>query len=546
MDRFIYHQWVSSIFLILLLILACGKLHAQVPNNIIRPVDKVMMTFSDQELDSFSLFSHAPERKKADPMIRSIDPGVLYMDIDPNALSILNSSVPTGFQMLIPNPLRRGNMILELAKVDIFSRDFQAVLASSGEKVEVETGVHYQGIIKGKPTSLVAMSIFPNAVMGLISSNDGNLVLGKVNPTSKFDQLHILYNDQNILSGQDVSCQMKDPIRKNLPKSVNSFGQRRTVGDCIRLSTEVNHDIYLDKGGLAGTVNFISGIMLQVITLYNNESINLSLSEMIIWDVVSPYSGDSAHHMLAQFQDVREGFNGDLAQLISLEPKGGIAAGFNGICNPSPDSSMAYNGIHNFYHPFPTYSWTVKVITHELGHLFGSYHTHACIWNGNNTAIDGCWETEGNCPEPAIPAEGGTIMSYCETKSVGINFSLGFGQEPGDSIRSRVANAVCTSPCDPPSCEDFIQNGQETGIDCGGPDCPPCPSCSDGIKNGEEIGIDCGGRYVRTVRHSTFKSGRLMNSEDGERIDCMRLLRTATEVFLSQVGVVLTSLIWPI
>ncbi|NNK80648.1 MAG: T9SS type A sorting domain-containing protein [Flavobacteriales bacterium] len=31
----------------------------------------------------------------------------------------------------------------------------------------------------------------------------------------------------------------------------------------------------------------------------------------------------------------------------------------------------------------------------------------------------------------------------------------------------------------PPTCEDGIQNGEETGIDCGGPDCPECPPCPD-------------------------------------------------------------------
>ena len=44
-----------------------------------------------------------------------------------------------------------------------------------------------------------------------------------------------------------------------------------------------------------------------------------------------------------------------------------------------------------------------------------------------------------------------------------------------------------------PSCTDGIQNGDETGVDCGGPDCPTCPSCTDGVQNGNETGIDCGG-----------------------------------------------------
>ncbi len=46
-----------------------------------------------------------------------------------------------------------------------------------------------------------------------------------------------------------------------------------------------------------------------------------------------------------------------------------------------------------------------------------------------------------------------------------------------------------------PTCNDGIQNGNETGVDCGGPDCDPCavPTCDDGIQNGDETGIDCGG-----------------------------------------------------
>ncbi|MBD3638289.1 MAG: proprotein convertase P-domain-containing protein, partial [Crocinitomicaceae bacterium] len=43
-----------------------------------------------------------------------------------------------------------------------------------------------------------------------------------------------------------------------------------------------------------------------------------------------------------------------------------------------------------------------------------------------------------------------------------------------------------------PSCTDGIQNGNETGIDCGGPDCVACPNCFNGIQDGNETGIDCG------------------------------------------------------
>ncbi len=68
-----------------------------------------------------------------------------------------------------------------------------------------------------------------------------------------------------------------------------------------------------------------------------------------------------------------------------------------------------------------------------------------------------------------------------------------------DAIQNGLETGVdCGGPdcADCPSCADGVQNGQETGVDCGGPTCPPCnvdPTCNDGIQNGDETGIDCGG-----------------------------------------------------
>ncbi|MCU0675924.1 MAG: immune inhibitor A, partial [Myxococcota bacterium] len=69
-----------------------------------------------------------------------------------------------------------------------------------------------------------------------------------------------------------------------------------------------------------------------------------------------------------------------------------------------------------------------------------------------------------------------------------------------------------------PSCSDGRRNGDETGVDCGGPTCPTrcpdlgrcsissdcasrvciggtciAPACTDGVRNGDETGSDCGG-----------------------------------------------------
>jgi hypothetical protein len=68
------------------------------------------------------------------------------------------------------------------------------------------------------------------------------------------------------------------------------------------------------------------------------------------------------------------------------------------------------------------------------------------------------------------------------------------------------------------SCHDNIQNGDETGVDCGGY-CIPCP-CSNGLKDEYEDCVDCGGdcppctiqfgRYVDPVFYS-FSASRNLN-----------------------------------
>ncbi len=49
-------------------------------------------------------------------------------------------------------------------------------------------------------------------------------------------------------------------------------------------------------------------------------------------------------------------------------------------------------------------------------------------------------------------------------------------------------NKICSTP----NCLDGWQNQDEIGVDCGG-SCPPCVSCNNRIKDGDEAGVDCGG-----------------------------------------------------
>ncbi len=133
--------------------------------------------------------------------------------------------------------------------------------------------------------------------------------------------------------------------------------------------------------------------------------------------------------------------NADLGQLLTYggSARGGLAY-VGTLCYPS--YSFSYANINDTYAEFPTYSWTVMVMAHELGHNLGSQHTQWCGWQGG--PIDNCARAEGSCTTvgPA-PVDGGTIMSYCMGSPYGVKFSNGFGPLPGGVIRNMVSSSNC-------------------------------------------------------------------------------------------------------
>ena len=483
-------------FVFTLLLGCCGILaFGQAPQDLLKPHDLVNHHLRAGDAFTPAAPFAAAAFKKA--MVRELDASVVdyeVLDLNAAALAQLAAQAPELLTLSLPSPGGTAPLELQLVKKGIFTTDFAVTLASSRQAADVTQGVHYRGVIKDDPRSVVAISIFEREVMGLIASDAGNLVLGKL-AGAPWRGEHVLYDDLSVYHDTPFECGTPDDGigYKQKDLEFKGFGEK-AVGDCIRLYIEADNDIYVNKGGATGTTNYITGLMNQVITLYANESISSVMSQLVLWDVTSPYSSTSSSGMLDDFQANTSSINGDLGQLFSYQASGGIAAGFSGLCNPNVDNSLCFSSINSTYATVPTYSWSVMVATHEFGHLWGSRHTHACVWNGNNTAIDGCsGSTEGTCQLPGYPAEGGTIMSYCHLQSVGINFNNGFGPQPGNVIRNSVANATCTAVCGPASCEDGIQNQDETGVDCGGSTCPACPTCDDGIQNGEELGVDCGG-----------------------------------------------------
>ena len=121
-----------------------------------------------------------------------------------------------------------------------------------------------------------------------------------------------------------------------------------------------------------------------------------------------------------------------------------------------------------------------------------------------------CDEGEGlvsGCDDPTA-----CVADVCATEPS----CCGNGPGNWDATCVAAVDTECGMFVTIPSCFDGLQNGDETGVDCGGATCPACATCTDGLMNGTETGVDCGGTCPTAC--PTCADGVMNGTETG--IDC--------------------------
>jgi len=367
-----------------------------------------------------------------------------------NALNSVVVEKPENLQFSVPYNNQQLDVVLY--KVQIHADDFR-IDTDKAQNVIIEKGVHYRGIINGNVNSIVSFNFFKGEMNGIISGNGfNNLNIGKLTVSGNTND-YIIYSDLALKMPFNFVCDAKDVSDAVADTNENTlYGTQSTK--CVAIYFELDYQAYTQHASnMTTTLNWFNSIFNNVQTLYANDGITTAIKTVFVWTTPDPYiGGANSTAYLNAFVSNRPVFNGDIAQLVSLNAGGfGGLAYLNGLCGTS---KHGYSDIQNNFATVPQFSWTVEVITHELGHQMGSQHTHACAWNSNNTAIDGCGPTanaayaEGSCPTGPLPtsAVGGTIMSYCHLLNyVGINFANGFGPQPAARILGKVNAGTCLS-----------------------------------------------------------------------------------------------------
>jgi hypothetical protein len=156
-----------------------------------------------------------------------------------------------------------------------------------------------------------------------------------------------------------------------------------------------------------------------------------------------------------------------LAMMLSGKQSGTNSASGIAWLTSLCSTSTGYSFSQVFKFAQDTSAFDGKLVGHELGHNFGSPHTHCysppvdTCWNGES-----CYSGGTSCPAPAtyqgVPGVTGTVMSYCHLTGCGSTevFHPTTINLVDDKIQAKVGQCIfpVTAPTTP-----FFSNGFESG-----------------------------------------------------------------------------------
>lgn len=215
------------------------------------------------------------------------------------------------------------------------------------------------------------------------------------------------------------------------------------------LAIETDYELFQQFENEDAAAAYLAGLIGNVSELYFRQiGVSLSISRLFLytspddpWNAPNPHSGVTAD-VLCEFASVWQ-----KSRPLNAFPRNG-AMFFTGKASPDIGGQAWVGSLCNYKArpgpcPFGGYGMVVVsnrrssdilVTAHELGHVFGSGHTH-CY----NPPIDRCYAGQGGCyqGETFIPAEGGSVMSYCNPSVL----SLGEAGKYGDNSQ-RVVEVI--------------------------------------------------------------------------------------------------------
>ncbi len=178
--------------------------------------------------------------------------------------------------------------------------------------------------------------------------------------------------------------------------------------------------------------------------------VRLHIPYLRVWSTsIDPYTADNVQVLLSELTSYWTLYMGsvqrDIVHLLSGEPGQAGLANLDVLCDENFGYGVSAGLKGAFPRPVPPNdsgpvdTFDIKIVAHEMGHQFGSPHTH-CY----SPPIDFCGKSFDDCWGGTFQCQQGTIMSYCDRLDC---VGLGGGKDLRfhDRVISRIRQSVDAS-----------------------------------------------------------------------------------------------------
>lgn len=342
---------------------------------------------------------------------------------------------------------------LELSEFSVIGANTRIVVEENGKEIAgpVPTVKTYRGNVVGDPNTHVVLCLTNDKVSGMIRFNGREQYTIGYDNTPSFSYITATTALEGVI--QSGECGMdneslydptnsRERFAKVKTSSKSSLQKPQVATKSAIIAFDADKQCYDFFGDETSLTDYLVARLAVISSVYEAEvDVALQLGRLKIYKTPDPFSGSTLQPLLQSFTNYWSSNNGSvertLAHLISKKVAGGGASGLawlSGLCKKNIGYAVT-SIMGNTSFP----SVDESVIAHEIGHNFGSAHTHNCQAYPPD-GIDHCVAAEGGCSWTPTQVQG-SIMSYCNNKE--FTFDTPSDHRVIETIKANIDEAVC-------------------------------------------------------------------------------------------------------
>ncbi len=374
-------------------------------------------------------------------------------------------------------PLERGKRVdLELERFQVTSPETQIVMGTDqGDRVMPHPEVAlFRGRVVNEPDSEVYLGVSSLQTNGFIRLPGREYIIapGRKRGADGAILEHVIY--ERFAVGADdppgaFECQTRtarEPSPPVAPSAVATLGGYSSRVAFVALECDYEYGQSFDNLNEAAvyTIELLGAIS----SVYERDvQVQFYIPYLRIWSTVNdPYTGSTVGTLLQEFEVYWRANMGsvdrDIAHFLTPKNAGGGLAELDVLCNSTWGYGVSSGIVGVFPRPLENGSldqWDVHVVSHEMGHQFGSPHTHCYV-----PPIDNCGQSFDDCWNGIYACQQGTIMSYCKSCPGGLaNMDIRLHERVITRIRQSVDPSCLRYGLNPVYVDGANSSGIENG-----------------------------------------------------------------------------------